>query len=444
MADYDSRKRKPPEYPRKGTIHMKKRTNTNPMRRLLSLALSIVMVLSLLPAGALAEEPVLDEPVQEELVQEQPVQEEPEKEEPEQKQEQQQEPVQEPKTETCTHSNDPAVCEACASEARVAAVQAQIDALPGDVTAETKEAAQSALSAVDTAKSALTESEQAQLDMTRYTALTQKLAALESPAPSATGDTTEKTAKVISAWAWIDEEEYLDEETGGLALPGASEEMPAYFVDVVTFLPYEITATVDGVEETLTIDWVCDNYPEDGAYEGEYTFTATLPEGYVLGEDVQALTVDVLLGGIKRYATEIPYMTWNASQKKLVSATCNNATEVTGSESDTAITWGESGETTWYVVNSNLTIGQNDTSGTNNGLDAVIQVLGNVHLILADGCSLTVYGRIEVNDDKYGLTAGSGTLTIYGQSAGTGKLTVYSPKWEKTVVPLAVNMQTNL
>lgn len=108
------------------------------------------MVLSLLPAGALAEEPVLDEPVQEELVQEQPVQEE-----PEQKQEQQQEPVQEPKTETCTHSNDPAVCEACASEARVAAVQAQIDALPGDVTAETKEAAQSALSAVDTAKSAL-------------------------------------------------------------------------------------------------------------------------------------------------------------------------------------------------------------------------------------------------------------------------------------------------
>ena len=63
MADYDSRKRKPPEYPRKGTIHMKKRTNTNPMRRLLSLALSIVMVLSLLPAGALAEEPVSVEAV---------------------------------------------------------------------------------------------------------------------------------------------------------------------------------------------------------------------------------------------------------------------------------------------------------------------------------------------------------------------------------------------
>ena len=56
MADYHSRKRKPPEYPRKGTIHMKKWTNTNPMRRLLSLALSVVMVLTVLPAGALAEE----------------------------------------------------------------------------------------------------------------------------------------------------------------------------------------------------------------------------------------------------------------------------------------------------------------------------------------------------------------------------------------------------
>lgn len=371
---------------------MKKWTNTNTKRRLLSLALSIVMVLSLLPAGALAEEPVLDEPVQEELVQEELVQEE---------------LVQEPKTETCTHGNDPAVCEACASEARVAAVQAQIDALPRDVTAETKEAAQSALSAVDTAKSALTESEQAQLDMTRYTALTQKLAALESPAPSATGDTTEKTAKVISAWAWIDEEEYLDEETGGLALPGASEEMPAYFVDVVTFLPYEITATVDGVEETLTIDWVCDNYPEDGAYEGEYTFTATLPEGYALDEGVKALTVPVLLGGIKRYATGISYMTWDGSQKKLVSATCDSATEVTGSADD--VTW----RTGWYVVNQDVTFGSMMKP-------VAVRAEGDIHLILADGVTCTIYGRLEVNSSD----EESDSLTIYGQSGQSGRLDV--------------------
>ena len=347
------------------------------MRRLLSLALSIVMVLSLLPAGALAEEPVLDEPVQE------------------------------PKTETCTHGNDPAVCEACASEARVAAVQAQIDALPRDVTAETKEAAQSALSAVDTAKSVLTESEQAQLDMTRYTALTQKLAALESPAPSATEETTEKTDKVISDWAWIDEEEYLDEETGGLALPGASEEMPAYFVDVVTFLPYEITATVDGVEETLTIDWVCDNYPEDGAYEGEYTFTATLPEGYALDEGVKALTVPVLLGGISLYSTKsnIPYMRWNGTQ--LVEDTCSSATEVTDSTED--VTWSAG----WYVVNQDVTFGTIMEPVT-------VRADGDIHLILGDGKTCTIYGRIEVNSSG----GESDSLTIYGQSGQSGTLKV--------------------
>ena len=80
----------------------------------------------------------------------------------------------------CTHGNAPDTCEVCASAKKVAQVQALINALPEEVTAETKEAAQSALSAVDTAKSALTEAEQGQLDMTQYTALTEKLAELES------------------------------------------------------------------------------------------------------------------------------------------------------------------------------------------------------------------------------------------------------------------------
>ena len=385
-------------------------------RRLLSLALSIVMVLSLLPAGALAEEgentppsctcevacaETVNESCQvcaEDMTQCTAVQ---------QQEPVQQESEQEQKTETCAHGNDPETCEDCASAKKVAQVQAQIDALPGDVTAESKEAAQSALSAVDTAKAELTAEQQAQLDMTQYTALTQKLAALESPAPSATEKTTEKTAKVLTAWAWIDEEEYLDEETGGLALPGASEEMPAYFVDVVTFLPYEITATVDGVEETLTIDWVCDNYPEDGAYEGEYTFTATLPEGYVLGEGVKALTVPVLLGGISLYSTKsnIPYMRWNGTQ--LVEDTCSSATEVTGSTND--VTWPAG----WYVVNKDVTFGTMMKP-------VAVRAEGDIHLILADGVTCTIYGRLEVNSSD----GESDSLTIYGQSGQSGRLDV--------------------
>ncbi|MDD5883427.1 MAG: hypothetical protein PUD70_05010, partial [Firmicutes bacterium] len=241
---------------------MKKWTNTNTKRRLLSLALSIVMVLSLLPAGALAEEGentppsctcevACAETVNESCQvcstevgqctaaqQQEPVQ---------------QESEQEQKTETCTHGNDPETCEACASAKKVAQVQAQIDALPEDVTAESKEAAQSALSAVDTAKADLTAEQLAQLDMTRYAALTQKLAALESPAPSATEKTTEKTAKVITAWEWDDGYEIVDEKSGYVVLPFTSEDFTSQLDDVKGMLPGAIL--VDG--ETLPLEtWV--------------------------------------------------------------------------------------------------------------------------------------------------------------------------------------------
>ena len=65
-------------------------------------------------------------------------------------------------------------------------------------------------------------------------------------------------------------------------------------------------------------------------------------------------------------------------------------------------TWGTSGQTTWYVVKDTITINNRVT------------VNGDVHLILTDGCNLTINGGISVND--------SNSLTIYGQENGTGKL----------------------
>ena len=127
----------------------------------------------------------------------------------------------------------------------------------------------------------------------------------------------EKTGeKVITAWEWIDPEEYLTD--GILALPGAGRENPAFVEDVTALLPEKIQAKVAAVnaaedgeeteedaeaapetedaEITLT-GWKCASYPEDGAYEGTYTFTAFLPEGFVLAEDAAALEVEVELGG---------------------------------------------------------------------------------------------------------------------------------------------------
>lgn len=118
--------------------------------------------------------------------------------------------------------------------------------------------------------------------------------------------------KVITAWEWIDPEEYLTD--GMLALPGAGRENPAFAEDVTALLPEKIqakaaavTVAEDGEEteedaealsqeegmEIALAGWECASYPEDGAYEGTYTFTASLPEGFVLAEGVAALEVKV-------------------------------------------------------------------------------------------------------------------------------------------------------
>ena len=186
----------------------------------------------------------------------------------------------------CTHGNESAACETCASEKKVTEVQALINALPETVTEENREAAQSALSAVDTAKAALTEAEQAKLTLTRYTALKALLAEPETP----------DTGKVITAWEWIEDEELaiIDPETGLAHLPFTSPERIAYFEDVAGLLPVAILA--DGEELTLG-DWLCPDYPmESGAYEGEYVFKTTLPEGYTLPDGTNVLRLAVVLG----------------------------------------------------------------------------------------------------------------------------------------------------
>lgn len=138
-----------------------------------------------------------------------------------------------------------------------------------------------------------------------------------------TSEEITETAKRITSWTWNDEEEMLDLEENVLALPGASKDYIVSFDDIVSFLPASITATIttsasvtetedteatneseetDGAEETVTLEgWVCENYPEEGAYSGNYTFTANLPEGYELAEDAAALKVNVELGGAQLF-----------------------------------------------------------------------------------------------------------------------------------------------
>ena len=224
--------------------------------------------------------------------------------------------------------------------------------------------------------------------------------------------------KVITAWEWIDPEEYLTD--GILALPGAGRENPAFVEDVTALLPEKIQAKVAAVnaaedgeeteedaeaapetedaEITLT-GWKCASYPEDGAYEGTYTFTAFLPEGFVLAEDAAALEVEVELGGGEMLEGEVSVTYQEASWNGGVTYTTKTADSCTPvADSTTAVTWNAG----WYVVNSTVTISE------------PITVTGAVNLILGDGCTL--------NAEKGIVVTSTNSLTIYAQSGGTGTL----------------------
>ena len=380
---------------KKGAIHMKKMFEGTLTRRLLSLALSIAMVLSVLPAGALAEEVESTPPTctcevlcaetvnescpvcgteggqcaavqQQEPQQQEPQQQEPQQQEPQQQEsEQKQEPVQEPKTEACAHGNDPETCEDCASEARVASVQALIVALPEDVTAETKEAAQSALSAVDEAKSALTESEQAKLDMTRYTALTQKLAALEAQMNNCAHGNDPESCPLCAVQALID------------ALPDGD------------------SITADNAEEVIEqmgqIDAAAMLMTDDELTKLDFTkFDAAEARLSELAEEQNPEQTAT-------YADNIPYLVCDSNGQNWKTETCESANVVTESNTE----WSNG----WYVVQEDVTIVSR------------ITVNGDVHLILADNSSLTASYGIVVNEGN--------SLTIYAQSDDTnmGRLT---------------------
>lgn len=119
-----------------------------------------------------------------------------------------------------------------------------------------------------------------------------------TPTPTPTPAPTEKAAPetlIITEWSWVDPDEFLVD--GELALPGASARNIADYDTVLSMLPTAISCEHGEIPVTLS----CPDYPAEGAYEGVYTFTASLPEGYELDAEAKELSVPVILGGISQY-----------------------------------------------------------------------------------------------------------------------------------------------
>ena len=233
--------------------------------------------------------------------------------------------------------------------------------------------------------------------------------------PEETQETTEpeetqgEQPLVVTSWQWVDEEEYIDPIKNELLITFASIENPVYLWSILEVLPAEIFATVDGEVVTLTLgEWKCDDYPTAGAYQGEYVFKTTLPEGYVLAEDAAELKITVVFDSIASTLEEEHTHSFDASG--VCSCGAMQVRYLDASHAvQTAVCQAVTAETTeltdgWYVAQGNVTIGGSVTATE------------NANLILADGCSLTVGGDFLIQGGK--------SLNIYVQSGGTGSLTI--------------------
>lgn len=110
----------------------------------------------------------------------------------------------------------------------------------------------------------------------------------------AEGNLQNAGGKMISDWEWVDEWEIIDPDSGKVLLPFANKDNVAGYDDIIMMLP---VAIMENEEELSLGEWLCPGYPvETGAYEGEYVFETTLPEGCVLEDGSNTLYLSIVLG----------------------------------------------------------------------------------------------------------------------------------------------------
>ena len=185
----------------------------------------------------------------------------------------------------------------------------------------------------------------------------------------------------------------------GVTLSAGTEYILSF--DVTSTGTKSIEAKFDEYEGLL------DEVVQATAGTSNYCFTIPAPEtdisakflfaaGWFEGDDSQ---VDIKISNLSMIpkTVSVKYLDATGTEQ-----TCASATEVTSSDT----TW----STGWYVVTGNVIIGTDETPQR-------VTVSGDVHLILTDGCTLTVNGGIQVQDDDNDITNGSANaLTIYAQS----------------------------
>ena len=295
-------------------------------------------------------------------------------------------------------------------------VQAMIDALPDadSITAETAEEVKAQLAVIDEAKAELTDEELDCLEFTRYEAAVTALKELEANKGLCPHHPAHTEACGYIAPNDGEPCQHEHTEACGEACPHTHDEECGYVepnpgapcCNVCKLCP--VQAMIDALLEAESIT-------EENAEAVKRQLTAIDDAKVNLtDEELDALditryeaAVSVLmeLEGMaganepELLIDNVSYLSCDENGENWTTKTAS-CTEVTADMT----TWGTEGTESWYVVNSTVTI--NDR----------ITVNGNVHLILADGKTLTASQGIDVYQAH--------SLSIYAQSTGTdmGKL----------------------
>ena len=138
--------------------------------------------------------------------------------------------------------------------------------------------------------------------------------------------------------------------------------------------------------------------PQGYQYDG-YTTNAGTLEGSMLTMPAEDVTVSPALRSTGQPVEEVSYVVAYGYTLK------NDAIALDGTETDL----GSYGVETWYFVGLPTV-----------AFDHTLYLYGNVHLILADGCTM------NVTSSNYDGIRVFGSLTIYGQTDGTGTLNATS------------------
>ena len=306
-----------------------------------------------------------------------------------------------------------------AEQTAVEQVQALINALPDadTITAENRADVQAQIDAIGAAMAELTEDQTATLDTARYDAAVTALLALDAPSaleqvqaligalPDADAITTENQADVQAqidaidaAMAELTEDQAAALDTTrydaaaaallALDAPSALEQVQA----LIDALPDAESITADNradVEAQLTaIDEAKQDLTDDELDTLDITRYLAAVEAILALDDMAGANEPETI------ATGVPYIEANGD-----SQTQGSATDITNGTTE----WNDG----WYVVSGDVTISSR------------IKVNGNVNLILEDSYTLTAQQGISVNVGN--------SLTIYCQSGHAGTLVATNP-----------------